>query len=137
MDELRTHLEAEIAKYYRLGTGNYFAAYASYLTAVLASFFAALSIATDLFAKPTLAILTVLPGAVLLLNNVFRFEEKARWHWHRHYLLRLRDLLAQLIFEGCPAADVSDRMRSIILETESHYPAFGGTATRPQRERHQ
>jgi hypothetical protein len=78
--DLKRELTTELHRHKRLATANYQAAYWFSALAVLASVVAGLSVASDWFTRDKLAILSVLPGAILILFDRLKFEERADWH---------------------------------------------------------
>jgi hypothetical protein len=62
------------------------------------------------------------PGLMILPNQVFKFNLHSRWWWLGHH--QVRALYSALRDEVVIAAEVSERLSQIQLESERHYSAF-------------
>src|SRR5712691_6369058 len=97
MEDLAKDLERRVAASRNLARFNYSLAYFLYVAAVLASIVATLSAAFEL-GKVFTAILAAAPGAVISINSIFRFEDRAPWH--RKIMGAFGRLARGLRFEG-------------------------------------
>jgi hypothetical protein len=132
MYDLAQDLMKELQRHRRLATVNYQAAYWFSALAVLASVMAGLSVASDWFSKDKLAILSTLPGAILILFDRLKFEERADWHYRRTYALR--SLMNDLTLRGVSEAEVSTRWEKMANDMEQQWPRFGRGSTKGTNE---
>lgn len=128
MEELESHLKERISHYNRLATANYYAAYACIFIAAIASFGASISIAGEFFSKPILAIMTALPGGLLLLNSTFKFLTRSDWHRRKAY--KLQELLHAMKFEKRQIRDVSQELTKVNVEMLKEWDERIGFAIR-------
>ena len=123
MDSIKSELEREIRRLNNLATFNYRTAYFLSATAVLASIVAGLSVAVGWFRVSILAVLSTLPGAILVVLDRLKFEERSNWHYRKLYAMK--GLLYQLQFEKKTEAEVSAEWRRITDDMTQLWPAFG------------
>ena len=75
MNPTTEKLAAEVAHYLKLARGNYFTVWVLFLVSIAASVLATLFAATDfLTERRWLAVITAIPGVVILFNNTFKFS---------------------------------------------------------------
>ena len=123
MDSIKSELESEIKRLNSLAKFNYRAAYILSAIAVLASIFAGLSVAVGWFRVEILAVMSSLPGAILIILDRLKFEERSNWHYRK--LNAIKGLLYQLKFEGKSDAEISAEWRRITNEEAGLWPGFG------------
>src|SRR5882724_6653575 len=80
MSKIESQLTKEIVRSQRQNRVNNGIAFGLSGIAVLASIIAGLSVAAQWFSTTTLAILSSLPGAVLVVSEKFRFDQHAAWY---------------------------------------------------------
>ncbi|SRR6266496_1383835 len=102
---------------------NYRTAYGCNFLAIAASFAATIMAASSSTPGSAVAIVTAIPGAALLLSNVFAFYQKA--NWHRRKKMRYDALALQIEYESKPIADAAKELRMFEEEMEKQYPGFG------------
>ena len=133
MDKIEEELAAEVKHYRRLARGNYFALFALYILAVAASVLSTLFAATGALTGGYLAVLTAIPGTVLLINNAFKFNARSQWHYEKTRrltaLLRLRQGAAQ----ATSPAEVAEKWNRIGEEMEKLWPGWGTLPTTPDK----
>jgi hypothetical protein len=125
---IRDELGAEIISKQSLGRRNYAVHYLLSVAAVLASFFAGLSVALDWFGRDVLAVLSALPAAVLIASDRFNFSAKTKWYFGKSYALK--GILSALEYEGLSEAEASKRRTEVDAQFEEHWP---GIAEAPKR----
>ena len=123
MAGIREELEAESLHLQKLARRNYGALYGLSLLAIIASFFAGLSIALECFEKNTLAVLSALPAIVLVASDRFNLEAKAKWYWTKFYALRA--VLSAFQYEGLDEAGASKQRTQLDLDYEPRWPGLG------------
>ena len=127
MDKLNNQIEKElknrIKSCHHLGQTNYRLAYLVILTAIITNIFATFFVATDYLLKPYTALLTAMPGILLLLNRTLKFEDKARWYWK--HMRKLDGLLRAMEFESKQAAEISHELTEIDEMMDAEWPGFG------------
>jgi len=123
IDELRTELAATVEKSKRRAAANYRYAYMCLLLAVIASGAATYLVATDGFSRQFVAAITATPALCLLVNHVFRFDQKLLW-W-RSRQRAIETLQRALKYEGGEVDKVSRRLSRCLEELELSYPRFG------------
>jgi hypothetical protein len=90
-------------------------------TAIFASFGVALVAAANIVTSPiALAILTAIPGTVIVIDRSFLFA--ARWRWHCTVATRFIALEQMLLFEGGTVEKVSQAMTTFLSDMEERYP---------------
>jgi hypothetical protein len=129
MTPLESTLDASMQRHQRMAEGNYRTAYCLSALAVIASIIAGLSVAADWFPRYVLAILSATPGAVLVVLDRLKLEERSDWHWRRVYALG--GLLNQLRFEAKPEAEVSAAWSKLMIEMQPTWPRFGRGERQP------
>lgn len=131
MDELQQYLEKRSSHYMLLSKLNYYSAYACALVATLASFFAGLSIAGDLFPKLTLTFITAAPGALLVLNSTFRFQTRSHWHQKKSYLLQ--GLLRGIKYENRPIEEISKQITELDIALADEWSEISALAIKAEQ----
>jgi hypothetical protein len=120
LTKIENQLTDELERSQRANRVNSNIAFCLSAVAVLASILAGLSVAAQWFSKTTLVVLSSLPGAVLVVTEKFKFEDRSAWHRKRSY--GLRSLLYQLQFEAKPQPEVSAAWRKLNDEMLSLWP---------------
>lgn len=122
---------------------NYNFAQAIFVFSVLASFVAAILVGigskdwsvvglSELGGRILLSAMTALPALFLLINNTFRFEERAKWSWRK--CRKTERLLRELRDSPTPdLARVSKDFSEMSEEMENEWPAFGSTPAQPKK----
>ena len=119
---IREELVGEIARYENMGRRNYTINYLLSAAAVLASFFAGLSVALEWFGKDILAVLSAIPAAVLIASDRFQFGERTRWAYGKAFALK--GIMSALDYEGSSEADASRSRSKINAEYEERWPGI-------------
>lgn len=89
--------------------------------AILASFLTAILTAADqVQEKLVLALLTAIPGTVIVIEKSFSFARRARWHWEM--IARLEQFSNQLEFECSKVEEVSKRLGEFRFDMEKKFP---------------
>src|SRR5437870_13631658 len=88
VSKIESELTKEIDRSQRQNRVNNGIAFGLSLIAVLASIIAGLSVAAQWFSTSTLAILSALPGAVLVVSKNFKFDEHSAWYRKKAYALK-------------------------------------------------
>jgi len=123
MMTLEEKLEREIARLYGLARFNYRTAYALSAIAALASVIAGVTVAGQWLPVSVRAALSVLPGAILIIQDRLKFDERSAWHYRK--LHAVEGLLHQLFYEGKSEAEVSEEWRKITETLRPLWPGFG------------
>lgn len=111
---------------------NYVLAHIVFTISIVSSFGGSLIIALGKD-KILTVILAALPGLMLLINNTFRFEERAKWFWRKTrvseaYSRELRD-------KSDPDTHLlSQNYSRELAELELEWPAFGSSPSQPQKD---
>jgi len=129
MDSLTEDLKKELKRHRLLAKCNYLAAYWISTAVVIVSVVAGLSVGSDWFTKEVRTVLSALPGAMLILFERLKFEERSDWHYRRTYALR--SLLHKLKYCGRPEAEVSQEWLDMITSMEREWPKFGRAPQKP------
>ena len=119
---IREELIDEIGRYERMGRRNYSAHYLLSIAAVLASFFAGLSVALDWFGKDVLAVLSAIPAAVIIASERFQLGERTKWSYNKVYALK--EVLSAIDYEGLSEAGASKRRSTIDIDFEQRWPGI-------------
>ena len=119
---IREELVVEIARYEKMGRRNYAANYLLSVVAVLASFFAGLSVAADWFGKDVLAVLSAMPAAVLIAADRLRLGERTKWAYLKAFALK--GISSALDYEGLSEAEASKRRSAIDADYEERWPGI-------------
>lgn len=122
MPELDGELRAEVNHYLRLGRVNHYSLYATYIAAVGASI-AATVLASFGVSGPVMAVLTAVPGLLLMVNNTLKMGERSQWHYDKRR--RLVSLLRELEVGVKTPADVVAAWNAIDADMDRTWPAFG------------
>jgi hypothetical protein len=88
---------------------------------VASAFLIGISIPAEYKWIPSLTAL--IPGIVVLINTTLKFEQRARWFYHRE--LMSETLLNALECEGEDEAAISRKWSAFILKEEGNWPPFG------------
>jgi len=127
---LEQKLEREIQRLYGKAKHNYRAAYALSVIAVLTSILAGLAVAGQWFPLSVRAVLSASPGAILIVRERLKFEERASWHYRK--LHSIEGLLHQLCYQGKSEANMSEQWRNITDELRPLWPTFGKAPKRSE-----
>lgn len=119
---IREELIGEIARYERMGRRNYSAHYLLSIAAVLASFFAGLSVALDWFGKDVLAVLSAIPAAVIIASERFHLGERTKWAYNK--VFALKGILSAIDYEGLSDADASKHRSTVDIDFEQRWPGI-------------
>jgi hypothetical protein len=123
VSSIKVELEAESMHLQRLARRNYGALYGLSLLAIIASFFAGLSVALEWFGRSALAVLSAIPAVVLVASDRLNLEAKAKWYWTKFYALRA--VLSALHYEGLDEAGASKQRTQIDQDYEPRWPGLG------------
>jgi hypothetical protein len=122
-EKLRDHLTQRATKARTHARKNDTAATLCFVTAITGSFAATLCAALADLPRALIAGITAVPGTVLLLNSVFAFDQKCRWHRRRK--LKYDAFLIRLTYENADPAAVSRELREFEEKIDTEYPRFG------------
>jgi hypothetical protein len=122
MKTLQEELAQEVHKAGRLAAKNYYFSFGCLLVALATNGLAVVFVATDFASQATRATLTALPGLLILVNQVFKFDSRSRWWWLKHH--KVQALQRELRDQGGNPADVSKALSQVQLESEGNYPTF-------------
>jgi hypothetical protein len=122
MDTLQEELIQESKKAAGLAVKNYYFAFTCLLTALALNALAVVFVGTDFGSKGLRAVLTALPGLLILANQVFKFDLRSRWWWLKHH--KTKALLRALRDQGAGGDEVSKGLSQLQMESERDYPAF-------------
>jgi hypothetical protein len=122
-DELLGHLTDRAAKFRAHARKNDAAAAFCYLGAIVGSLAATICTAFAGLDRWALTLITAIPGTVLLVNSVFAFDKKCRWHRKRK---KKYDAFAMRIrYEDTDAAAISRELREFEDKIDEDYPRLG------------
>ena|SRR5438105_5826867 len=131
--DLKSELESTISYSKLWGRRNFFYAHLIFILSVLGSFLSSVltsaNLGTDARWKWFIAVLSALPGLVLLINNTLRFEERTKWFWRKTHLCEryyraLRDSKPDVPTLSKQFTDELDKL-------ELDWPAFGSSPSQP------
>ncbi len=122
MNTLEKELSGEAKKTAKLAVKNYYFAFVCLLAALVTNGLAVVFVATDFGSQPLRATLTALPGLLILVNQVFKFDVRSRWWWLKHH--KVEALQRGLRDQGKDAASISAALSQVQLESEGDYPTF-------------
>lgn len=121
MEDLIREIHEDITGCRKLARTNYRMAYALYVLALLATVAATIISASD--AEPWVrALVTAIPGIVVLANGTLKFQQKSRWYWHRVRLFE--GLVRRLRYQGASVAEVSAEFTKLSQQLEDDWPGF-------------
>ena len=142
-NDLLNEMSGEAKYCAKWARNNYNLAQAIFGLSVLASFVAAILVGigakdwtviglSELGGRILLSAMTALPALFLLVNNTFRFEERAKWSWRK--CRKTEKLLRELRDSSAPdLARVSKDFSEMSEEMENEWPAFGSTPAQPKK----
>ena len=79
MKTLQEDLDSAASKTVLLAVKNYYFAFACLFIALVSNGLAVVFVATDVGSQTLRATLTALPGILILMNQVFKFDLRSRW----------------------------------------------------------
>lgn len=123
VEKLHSYLLLRAQKSRTHARKNDAAATLCFVTAIVGSFAATLCAAFGDLPRALIAAITAVPGTALLLNSVFAFDRKCRWHRRRK--LKYDAFAMRLTYEGADVASVSKELRTFEEKVDSDYPRFG------------
>lgn len=102
---------------------NYWYANSVFFLSILSSFFSSIAVALYPDSKITI-FAAALPGTILVVNNIFRFEERTKWFWKK---VRLAELYYRIIrdSEQYNLTELSAKYSEEVLLLENEWPDFG------------
>ena len=124
-----TRLEA--GRYKRWGENNQQTAFVVFAAAILGIIATTILSTLDDIPKIVRALVTALPGVLMLTNSVFRFEAKSRWHWEK--TRGYEELLRALIIEQAPPQDISRKLSKLDQRMDEKWIWFGHLPTVPMK----
>ena len=98
-------------------------AYSLIFIGVVASAAATVSVGTGSLSKEFNAVLTALPGIVVMALNTFKFEARAKWWWKKYS--KFQQLYYALKHEGANEKSISKEMNEFLISHEQEWPSFG------------
>lgn len=126
-------LKQGIERYKRWGENNQRAAFAVFAVAVLGIVAATILSAFEDIPKAVRIPVTALPGVMVLINSIFRFEVKSRWHWEK--TRGYEELLRALTIEHSPPEDISRKLSKLDQRMDEKWIWFGHLPTAPVKGR--
>jgi hypothetical protein len=127
-EELVAEIQKEIVRCRRHARRNYFSAYTLFVLALAATVAAVFISASG--SPPWLrALVTAIPGFVVLINGTLKFQQKERWYWT--WIRKLETLERKIRFEGESLANVSHELSTISERLEGEWPTFEPVPTQP------
>jgi len=121
MTDLAQEIARRSARADELARRYNFAAYTLLALAVGASAVASISVAAGRLSPVSNAMLTAVPGIVVLVNSTFRFDEKARYYFQRRVSLDALGLRLRHESEDVIAKELA----VFIVADQGKYPSFG------------
>lgn len=125
MSSTQQKLAAAVEHYQGLARGNYFTVWTLYLLSVGASISATFMAAVGGFEKTTLAVVTAIPGIVILLSNTFKFSGRSQWHYEKKRQLESLLRLAEAGAQATSDPEVAEKWNRIDEELEKSWPGWG------------
>ncbi len=125
-DEMRNQLEQRLRSrraFDKKWASRYFAASQVIVGASIFARFgsaAAAALASDHVSKFLVALLAVIPGTVIIIDQSCRFAD--RWRWHNTVATRYSSLEDKLKFQSCGPEEVSREMNEFLEEMEKTFP---------------
>jgi hypothetical protein len=133
MHPMESQLSEEVSHYLLLARINYFTLFVLYVIAVAASVLATICAATGWLPRAGLAVTTAVPGIVLLVNNTFKFNARAQWHFEKRRRLASLLRLRQSGANATTPAEVAEKWNRIDEEMDKAWPGWGTLPTIPHR----
>jgi hypothetical protein len=133
MNETERRLSGDVAHYLELARANYFTVWVLYAVSIGASIAATILAATKTDSTSLLAVLTAIPGIILLITSTFKFNARSQWHYEKKRrldaLLRLSLAKAQATSE----AEVAEKWNRIDEEMDKSWPGWGELSKTAQK----
>ena len=132
MSRTQDRLRIEVAHYLRLARGNYFTVWGLYVVSVGASIVATVLAASGVLKEQghLLALVTAIPGVVILVNNTFKFNARSQWHYDKK---RQLDSLLRLAEAGATTdPEVAAKWNLIDEEMDRTWPGWGELPKSPR-----
>jgi alpha-beta hydrolase superfamily lysophospholipase len=128
MEELLKQIQEDIDGCRRLARKNYYAAYALFVLALGGTVAATFISASD--SRPWIrALVTAVPGFVVLIHGTLKFQQKSRWYWNR--VRKFEALVRKAKFEGVGLVELSREFSSSSQKLEEEWPTFEPLPTQP------
>jgi len=134
MSSTQEKLASNVEHYQRLARGNYFTVWFLYLLSVAASIAATFMAAVGGFDRETLAVITAIPGVVILLSNTFKFSARSQWHYEKKRQLEALLRLAEARAKATSDPEVAEKWNRIDEELEKSWPGWGELPRMVRRE---
>ena len=128
MEELLGQIQEDIDGCRRLARRNYLAAYTLFVLA-LASTVAATFVSASTSPPWLRALVTAIPGVVVLVHGTLKFQQKSRWYWNR--VRKFEALVRKVKFESGSLAEVSREFSAISQKLEDDWPTFEPLPVQP------
>jgi hypothetical protein len=125
MSTIQQKLAKEVDHYLTLARGNYYTVWLLYLLSVGASIVATIMAAVGGFNKATLAVVTAIPGVVILVSNTFKFSARSQWHYEKRRQLQALARLAEASAKATSDPEVAEKWNRIDEEMEKSWPGWG------------
>jgi hypothetical protein len=125
MSPTQQKLALEVEHYRCLARGNYFTVWILYFLSVGASIAATFMAALGTFDKTPLAVVTAIPGVVLLLTNTFKFNARSQWHYEKRLRLQALSRLAEAGAKATTDPEVAEKWNRIDEDMEKSWPGWG------------
>ncbi len=119
-------LALTVNKYRRYARYNYYVAYFIYFLAFSASAVGALLAFKFDVSRSVLAAISVIPSIAMLLTNIFKFSERAHWHYEKKNRLNALLRLAEASAPNVSVVELAEKWNAIDESMEKKWPSFGG-----------
>ena len=128
LENLEKELTTCVRHYEKRARQNYAVLYVLYVVSIFASAAATILVATGR-SGPMLAVITALPGVVILANNSLKLQARSMWHYEK--TRRLTSLFRELR-DGRSSRDVvSKKLDDLEEEMDKTWPGWGEVPTKP------
>jgi len=131
MEELLKQIQEDIDGCRRRARHNYYAAYTLFVLA-LGGTVAATFISASQSPPWLRALVTAIPGVVVLIHGTLKFQQKSRWYWNR--VRKFESLVRKAKYEGVGLPEVSREFSAISEKLEDDWPTFEPMPTQPSSD---
>jgi len=118
------NLRSSVEKYRKYARINYYIAYILHFVSFLASASGVLLAFQPDTHRLALALLTALPGLIILLNSTFRFSERANWHFEKKNRLNALLRVSEVRGLDCATVEFAEKWNAIDEAMEKKWPTF-------------
>jgi hypothetical protein len=118
-------LSRDVSRSHNFARASYITVWVLYMLSIAASVLATVFAATESPGKLKLALLTAIPGIVLLISGTFKFTARSQWHYEKQ---RRLEALLRLSLAGAKATsepEVAEKWNRIDEDMEESWPGWG------------